>query len=631
MSRFNKVIMGLICLSIIILSQMPMAFGGPSGNNRIIYSDHSTSENESHVTYVPATPKPYKIRVYYNVIGDSTANYWWKYSPRCHIRIKSQWIVYDDDVYGRTLSGHFDVPAGQQAYVEIIAGTAGAFWNKWDIYISETLTYYLDNEYPAAPVLSANATLINNVLYTTGTIDLSWTAVDDYPLSFDSGGYFGPSGIRGYKVFDGNNEISVGYIADTNKQLTLNEGVHLLTVKAYDKETYINTKGNESMPSNPVKVIVDQTPPTANLRINNSSQFTNIQDVTLSLSNFDDGTNGSGISQVCFSNDNISYTEWEPCTESIISRNWQLGSGDGQKTVYVKLRDVLGNETPNENPIQAAITLDTTPPSGSLSINENASLTSSQLVTLTLTVEGDPAWMQFSNDGTNFSALEEYSASKYWTLSNGEGTKTVYVKLTDAFGNTTTESITDTIYFDQNPSYPGFTPTHTLQSDEDWTSNYIIYGQVIVPAYRTLTIRQNLIITVDGPTNSDPNQNGLIIEAGGTLIIESGVSFSTPLPGWMGIMISGSATISGATISLAQRGLAILTDASVTVSSSTFSNNFVGIHVYDSQPMISGCIFQNNIYGIKEDENGQPVVSDCSFSNNAIDYYDETLTKTTVQ
>ena len=630
MPRLKKGILGMICLSIIILSQIPTAYSGPSADNRISYS--KVLSQGTHGIYIPVTPKSYKIRVFYEIIGDSTSNYWNKSSPQCHIQNNSQWIVYDDDVYGRTLSGSFNVLPGQQAYVEIVAGGAWTWFNTWSIYISETIKYYVDNESPQTPVLSANATLINNTLYTTGTVDLSWAAVADNPESFN--GYFGSSGVRGYKIFDNNNEISTGYIADTNKQLTLNEGVHLLTVKAYDKETYVNAKGNESLASNIVRIIVDQTPPTANLSINNNSQSTNVQEVSLSLSGFNDGTNGSGVAYVCFSNDNITYSEWEPCDDSVMLRNWTLASGDGLKSVYVKLKDALGNETPSENPIQAAITLDTTPPTGSFTINNDASLTTSQLVTLTLTAEdvlNDVAWMQFSNDGVNFSALEEFNISKYWTLRDGEGTKTVYVKLSDSLGNTATESITDTIYFDQNPAYTGFTPTRTLQDDEDWTSDYTIYGQIIVPANRTLTIRQNVTVTVDGPTDCDPNQNGLIIEAGGTLIIESDVSFSTPLPSWMGIIISGTATITGADISLAQRGLAILTDASVTVSYSDFSNNFVGIHVYDSQPDISNCTFQNNIYGIKEDEDGEPDVSDCSFSNNAIDYYDETLTKTTIE
>ena len=45
-------------------------------------------------------------------------------------------------------------------------------------------------------------------------------------------------------------------------------------------------------------------------------------------------------------------------------------------------------------------------------------------------------WMQFSNDGTNWSALEHYSATRAaHALSAGDGTKLVYVKYQDSAGN----------------------------------------------------------------------------------------------------------------------------------------------------------------------------------------------------
>lgn len=627
MLRFKKVIAGLICLSMILLSQIPTVSSSPSGDNRIIYSK-SISEG-THGTYVPATPKPYKIRVSYTVIGEDTSNYWGKTSPYCHIRNNSQWIVYDNNVFGRPLSGSFDVLPGQQAYVEIMAGSAWGLTNSWQIPISETLTYYYDNDAPPAPVLSANATFLNDALYTNGPINLSWTAVADNPISFEDNGYYGPSGIRGYKIFDNSSEIPGGYITETSKQLTLNEGIHLLTVKVYDNETHCKSTGNESDASNLVKIIVDQTPPTGNISINND-QNTNNPNVTLSLSNINDGSNGSGVTQVGFSNDNETF-DWYPCTESIITENWTLSPGDGQKTVYMKLKDALGNETPNENAIPATITLDTTPPGGSFTINAGAGLTTSQLVMLTLEASDElsgVAKMQFSNDGTNFSTAEEFKPTKYWTLSDGEGTKTVYVKFTDTVGNTTTQAITDSIHFDPNPVYSGLIPTRTLQDNEEWSGDYPIFGQVIVPAGKTLTIRQNAKVTVDGPTDVDPYQNGLIVK--GTLNIETGVTFTTVQIGWMGIIVSGTAEVTGAYINLAERGLAILENAAVTVDGCTFAQNFAGIHAYASHPAIKNCTFRNNIYGIKEDEGGQPTVTSCVFTSNEIPYYHETLTKITI-
>ena len=48
---------------------------------------------------------------------------------------------------------------------------------------------------------------------------------------------------------------------------------------------------------------------------------------------------------------------------------------------------------------------------------------------------GAGAQMQFSNDNFTWSDPENYATTKNWTLSSGDGTKTVYVKFKDAAGN----------------------------------------------------------------------------------------------------------------------------------------------------------------------------------------------------
>jgi hypothetical protein len=53
--------------------------------------------------------------------------------------------------------------------------------------------------------------------------------------------------------------------------------------------------------------------------------------------------------------------------------------------------------------------------------------------------------MSFSNDEVSWSAWEPVAETKPWTLSAGNGTKTVYMKLKDAAGNETATAITSTI------------------------------------------------------------------------------------------------------------------------------------------------------------------------------------------
>jgi len=84
----------------------------------------------------------------------------------------------------------------------------------------------------------------------------------------------------------------------------------------------------------------------------------------------------------------------------------------------------------------ATVAPDTTPPDGTITINSGANYTNSTLVTLTLSCSDASgcAHMEFSNDNTVWSTPEDYNTSKMWTLSSGDGLKTVYVKFQDGAG-----------------------------------------------------------------------------------------------------------------------------------------------------------------------------------------------------
>jgi hypothetical protein len=58
--------------------------------------------------------------------------------------------------------------------------------------------------------------------------------------------------------------------------------------------------------------------------------------------------------------------------------------------------------------------------------------------------------MSFSNDERQWSDPEPYTTAKLWTLSPGEGTKTVYAQFRDAAGNWMTEPAQDTIIYEES-------------------------------------------------------------------------------------------------------------------------------------------------------------------------------------
>ncbi len=98
------------------------------------------------------------------------------------------------------------------------------------------------------------------------------------------------------------------------------------------------------------------------------------------------------------------------------------------------------------------------PPSGSIRINGGASATVSTNATLALTASDTGSGvskMRFSNDGVTWSAWEDFGSTKSWSLTPGDGTKTVYAQLRDRHANRsatlTSTIITDTIA----PTTPG--------------------------------------------------------------------------------------------------------------------------------------------------------------------------------
>ena len=99
---------------------------------------------------------------------------------------------------------------------------------------------------------------------------------------------------------------------------------------------------------------------------------------------------------------------------------------------------------------------DLTPPTGTIVINGGAALTTNPAVNLTLTCTdvGGCTQMQFSNDGVNWSDPEPYAATKAWTLTSGDGVKTVFVRFCDRAGNWMSIALSVSIKL-QKPSFPG--------------------------------------------------------------------------------------------------------------------------------------------------------------------------------
>ena len=97
------------------------------------------------------------------------------------------------------------------------------------------------------------------------------------------------------------------------------------------------------------------TGPTGTIVINGDAEYANSSFVSLTLSA--ESCAGSSVADVQFSNDNVTWSAWEPYS---VNMTWTLAAGDGMKTVYAQYRDAVG--TVSSGDISDSITLDSTPP-----------------------------------------------------------------------------------------------------------------------------------------------------------------------------------------------------------------------------------------------------------------------------
>jgi hypothetical protein len=177
-------------------------------------------------------------------------------------------------------------------------------------------------------------------------------------------------------------------------------------------------------------ILLDTGAPTlASVSINAGADFTNTSSVSLSI-NGTDPSPGAGIAEMSLSLNGLTWNVWEPYSPV---KNITLTPGDGKRTVYVRLRDRVGNvgEVSSDD-----ILVDTVAPQAlAIVINSMADVTNNLTVRLTLSA-GDPnpssglGEMSFSADGIQWTPWEPYATSRNYTFP-GDGIQSIYVRVRD--------------------------------------------------------------------------------------------------------------------------------------------------------------------------------------------------------
>lgn len=187
--------------------------------------------------------------------------------------------------------------------------------------------------------------------------------------------------------------------------------------------------------------LVDAQAPNVSLKINDGASVTYTTSVKLTIDAKDDLTPSDQL-EMRFSTDFKNWTDWEKYQPY---KQWGLSSGDGEKTVYVQVKDVSGNigtayskimlKTTGGGTTQdnSGVFYSTTGNPGSIVIDSktvSVRFIKGSEVELHLNVPGVTE-VRYSLDNVKWLPTEPAADTKVMTLPDWEGFKTVYVKLPD--------------------------------------------------------------------------------------------------------------------------------------------------------------------------------------------------------
>jgi C1A family cysteine protease/putative hemolysin len=330
-------------------------------------------------------------------------------------------LVYDDGVGAspQTL-GPYGLKAGTY-YVKIE-------WYQYSgsTYGGYTLSNSFDTEAPTGSI-----TINSGAAYAKSTsVTLSLSATD-------------PNGVS-QMCISNTNTCSSWITYATSKSWTLPAGDGTKTVYVLFKDGV----GNANASSYTDTIILDTTGP-ANGVLDASAGH---QQVALSWSGFSDATSGIGSYKLVFSTGSF---------PSSCSSGTQIYSGSSTSynhtgltngtTYYYRVCAIDNAQNTSSGATKSAkpTSSDTTPPTGSITINGGATYANTTSVTLNVTADDPSGVSQMCISNTNTcSSWISYATSTPRTLPAGDGTKTVYVWFKDGVGNANTSPFTDTIILD---------------------------------------------------------------------------------------------------------------------------------------------------------------------------------------
>lgn len=227
---------------------------------------------------------------------------------------------------------------------------------------------------------------------------------------------------------------------------------HYLAVRSEDRA------GNIGASSCTGPYLIDVGRPSVTCQISNGSAYTRNLSVTVRNVGTD---SRSGVTHMRHSGNGTTWSTWRTYTASHLYNLSSNGGGtaQGTKRVYCQIRDRAGNVS---TAASDTIIYDSQPPVVTLCrVNSGATYTSSLAATLSVTATGSPHSMQYSNNGTTWSAWSNFTTNLSVNLAafggnSAAGTKSVHVRLRDFAGNVS-NVCRDTITYLITPRITGST------------------------------------------------------------------------------------------------------------------------------------------------------------------------------
>lgn len=220
------------------------------------------------------------------------------------------------------------------------------------------------------------------------------------------------------------------------------EGSYAVTI------TSVDTVGNSAPATYAAGLIVDRTPPTGSVTIENGAMYTNLAEVALTLSGADAL---SGVAFMRFSADGLTWEPADWAAAPAFSEEYGayvLSPGEGEKSVYVQLRDAAGNESTIE--IRDTIQVDLTNPAITGVSAAPGEARTGDVVELSFTVSealyGNPTVTVNGHDAEYVSGKAEAFTYSYAVTEEDEpGPATIIVMAEDLAGNQGVEENTDAL------------------------------------------------------------------------------------------------------------------------------------------------------------------------------------------